>query len=349
MQESLIVEELTAADEHQGLRLDKFLSLAFRDYSRSFLQRAIREGRVTVRGRTAKPSYLVRPGDTVRVELPVLAEDHLEPEPIPLEILYEDEHIVAVNKPADMVVHPSRGHAHGTLANALLHHCRQRLSDLNGPLRPGIVHRLDRDTSGVILCAKTNAAHSRLAEQFKDRRVHKEYLAVVRGRMEYDSGEIALPIGRDPRMREKMRALSPAVRAPGLPPLRPAGRPAVSRYFVQERFPRFTVVRVEPLTGRTHQIRVHLSAIKHPVVADALYGGGDALHPAEIFGKGKGGPNQSAPSPASSNEPLIARQALHARAIRFAHPITGAEMTLRAEPPPDILALIGALRAAAKE
>ena len=176
----LIVEELTAGPEHEKLRLDKFLSLAFQDYSRSFLQRAIREGRVTVRGRAVKPSCLMKAGDAVRVEIPVLVEDHLDPEPIPLTILYEDEHFLAVNKPPDLVVHPSRGHARGTLANALLYHCRQHISDLNGPLRPGIVHRLDRDTSGVILCAKTNAAHAALAAQFKDRLVHKEYLAVVR-------------------------------------------------------------------------------------------------------------------------------------------------------------------------
>ena len=325
-----IIEELTAGPEHEKLRLDKFLSLAFQDYSRSFLQRAIRDGGVTVAGRTAKPSYLIRAGDAVRVEMPILVADHLEPEPIPLAVLYEDEHLLAVNKPADLVVHPSRGHSSGTLANALLHHCRQRLSDLNGPLRPGIVHRLDRDTSGVILCAKTNAAHAALAAQFKDRRVRKEYLAVARGRMEHDSGEISLPISRDPRMRQKMCARA----RPG------AGRSraAVTRYFVLERFERFTVLRVEPLTGRTHQIRVHLSAIRHPVVADALYGGGEALYRAEISGETKPGKDDSEP-------PLIARQALHARSIRFNHPVTGAPMTVTAEPPEDILALLAALKA----
>jgi 23S rRNA pseudouridine1911/1915/1917 synthase len=325
----LIVEELTAGPEHEGLRLDKFLSLSFQDYSRSFLQRAIREARVTVRGRTVKPSCPMKAGDAVRVEIPVLVEDHLDPEPIPLVILYEDEHFLAVNKPPDLVVHPSRGHARGTLANALLHHCQQHISDLNGPLRPGIVHRLDRDTSGVILCAKTNAAHAALAAQFKDRRVHKEYLAVVRGTMEHDSGEISFPIGRDPRLREKMRVrLDPGARDV---------RPAVSRFFVEERFERFTLVRVEPLTGRTHQIRVHMSAARHPVVADALYGGGEALYRSEIVGKGKR-------AEGTDETPLIARQALHARSIRFSHPATGAAMTLTAEPPEDILALIAALR-----
>jgi 23S rRNA pseudouridine1911/1915/1917 synthase len=327
-----IVEELTAGPEHEGLRLDKFLSLAFQDYSRSFLQRAIREGRATMRGRTAKPSRLMKAGDAVRIAIPVLVEDHLEPEPIALAILYEDAHFLAVNKPPDLVVHPSHGHARGTLANALLFHCRQRLSDVNGPLRPGIVHRLDRDTSGVILCAKTNAAHAALAAQFKDRRVRKEYLAVVRGRMEHDSGEISFPIGRDPRLRQKMRVRLER-EASGT-------RPAVSRYFAEERFERFTLVRVEPLTGRTHQIRVHLSAVRHPVVGDALYGGGEALYPSEILGRGKsGGP--------SGEPPLIARQALHARSIRFSHPATGAAMSLTADPPEDILALIAALKKSA--
>lgn len=317
-----VVEELTVAEETDQLRLDKFLSLAFRDYSRSFLQRAIKDGQVTVGEAKAKPSYLVRPGDRVRVELPILVVDRIEPEAIPLDILYEDEHILALNKPADMVVHPSRGHGHGTLANALLHHCRQNLSDVNGPLRPGIVHRLDRDTSGVILAAKTNAAHRGLAEQFKERRVHKQYLAVVRGRMEHDSGEFALPIGRDRRMREKMR-----VQTVG-------GRRAVSRYFVKERFDRWTVVRVEPLTGRTHQIRVHLSAERHPVVADALYGGGAAFYRSEISG-GK---------PAPDEKPIIERQALHARTITFAHPITREQMSFSADLPEDMVALIAALR-----
>jgi len=275
-----------------------------------------------VDGRKEKPRYPVKAGDRIRVALPVLVEGGLEAEPMPLDILYEDGHLLAVNKPADLVVHPSRGHAHGTLANGLLHHCRERLSDVNGPLRPGIVHRLDRDTSGVILCAKTNAAHAGLAEQFKERRVHKEYLAVVRGRVAYDSGEISLPIGRDRRMRERMR-----VQLHG-------GRPAVSRYFVTERFDRFTAVRVEPLTGRTHQIRVHLSAERHPVVADTLYGGSDALYPSDLVGKEK----------QTDEEPLIARQALHAQAIRFTHPVTGEEISLQAELPDDIRRLIEALR-----
>ena len=317
-----IVEELTVTEGMECLRLGKFLSLAFRDYSRAFLQRAIRGGQVTVGGEMVKPKRLVSLGDVIRVELPVLVESRLEPEAIPLDVLYEDAHMLAVNKPPDMVVHPSRGHGHGTLANALLHHCRQNVSDVNGPLRPGIVHRLDRDTSGVILCAKTNRAHARLAEQFKDRRVHKEYVAIVCGRMEHDSGEISLPIGRDRRMREKMR----------VQPL--AGRSAISRYFVEERFKMFTLVRVDPRTGRTHQIRVHLSAQKHPVAADALYGGGDAVTLSDLAGRPRDDDEDS----------LITRQALHARAIRFEHPVTGEEMSISADMPDDMQRLFAALR-----
>ena len=323
MSEKTFVDELTVAAETEGVRLDRFLGLAFQDYSRSFLQKAIKAGQVTVCGGTVKSRYLVKAGDAVRVELPVLIEDHLDPEPMDLDVLYEDEHLLAVNKPPDLVVHPSRGHAHGTLANGLLHHCRERLSDANGPLRPGIVHRLDRDTSGVILCAKTNAAHTRLAEQFENRRVHKQYLAVVRGRMEYDSGEIALPIGRDRRMRERMR-----VQARG-------GRPALSRYYVEERFERFTRVRVEPRTGRTHQVRVHLAAQRHPVVADALYGGGEAAYASEIGGGTR----------REGERPLIARQALHAWRITFVHPATGEELSVEAPLPEDIESLLTALRA----
>ena len=315
-----VADELTVAPEAEGLRLDRFLALAFPDYSRSFLQRAIRDGRVLLAGKSVKPGHALRAGDRVSVSLPVLVPERLEPEPIPLCILYEDEHMLAIDKPPDMVVHPARGAAGGTLVNALLHHCRG-LSDLNGPLRPGIVHRLDRNTSGVILAAKTNAAHRALADQFKDRRVHKEYLALVRGATAHDSGEIVLPIARDPRMRERM-----CVRRIG-------GRKAISRWFVEERFPRFTLLRVEPLTGRTHQIRVHLSALHHPVVADALYGGGDGLYPHEIAGRG-----------APGGEPIISRQALHARRIRFDHPVTGKPMDISSPVAADIARALDALR-----
>lgn len=321
-----IVDELTVGPEHAGIRMDKYLSAAFTDYSRAFLQRAIKEGRVTVEGEAVKAKRAVKEGERVRVALPILAEDRLHAEAIPLSIVYEDEDLMAVNKPPQMVVHPSRGHGRGTLANALLHHCKQYLSDAGGPLRPGVVHRLDRDTSGIILCAKTNRAHAGLAEQFRERRIHKQYAAIVHGSMEHDSGEVELPIGRDPRMRERMRVDLLE------------GKKAISRYFVEQRFERFTFVRVEPRTGRTHQIRVHLSALKHPVLADALYGGGDEVYVSDLKGRER----------AEGEPAILMRHALHAWCIEFAHPVSGETMKLSAEMPQDMAAVLAVLRGEAE-
>ena len=322
MDETRVFEEVAAAGpEHEGMRLDRFAALAFPDYSRSFLQKAIRDGEVLLDGERAKPKSPVTAGAEVRARLPLLKAPTLAPEPMDLDILYEDEHLLALNKPADLVVHPSRGNATGTLANGLLAHC-QRLSDANGPLRPGIVHRLDRDTTGVILAAKTNAAHAGLAAQFEARTVKKEYVAIVRGVVEFDEGEVALPIGRDRRTREKMSVRSPD------------GKAAFSRYRVEERFDRFTWVRVFPRTGRTHQVRLHLSALKHPVVADAMYGGGWRLTLSEIRGL----------RPADDEAPLIERQALHAARIAFEHPITREPKVFEAPLPDDLARVLRALR-----
>ena len=318
--ERFFEEVAVVGPEHGGERLDRFAAGAFPDYSRSFLQKAIKDGEVTLNEGEAKPSTPVAPGDVVRARMPALVEPSLEPEAIPLDILFEDEHLLAINKPANLVCHPARGAARGTLANALLAHCRS-LSDLNGPLRPGIVHRLDRDTTGVILAAKTNAAHAGLAAQFEARSVEKQYLAIVRGRMEFDEDEIAFAIGRDPRVREKMSVRSLE------------GRASLSRYRVVERFARFTFVRVRLLTGRTHQARVHLSAIGHPVAADSAYGGG-ALTPSEALGE----------PAAPGEEPLITRQALHAAEIAFRHPVTGEAMRIEAPLPEDMRRALEALR-----
>lgn len=311
--------------ERAGERLDRFASEAFPDYSRSFLQRAIRDGRVTLDGQRVKPRTAVAEGAVVRARLPVLEDTSLAPEPIPLDILFEDDDLLVLNKPAGMVVHPSRGQARGTVANALLAHCRS-LSDVNGPLRPGIVHRLDRDTTGALVTAKTNRAHAGLAAQFEARTVRKTYHAIVRGRVEFDEGQVDLAIGRDPRVREKM-----TVRHLG-------GRAALSRYWVIERFARFTYVRVRLMTGRTHQIRVHMSALRHPVVADAPYGGGPPLTRSAIGGH--------APEP--GEEALIARQALHAYELGFEHPVTGEAMDFRAPLPEDFGRALAALREVGK-
>ena len=305
-----------------GCRLDQFIAGELPEFSRSFLQKLIDAGRVRVRGRRGKRRRAVREGDRVEVEIVAPPADEIEPEDLPLDILYEDDQIVVVNKAAGMSVHPPRGGMGGTLANALLFHCK-RLSDANAPLRPGIVHRLDRDTTGVILAAKTNQAHAALAKQFAERTVKKVYVAVVRGEMEFESGEIRLPIGRNPHIREKM-----TIRYLG-------GRAAISAYDVAERFRGFTRVLVRPETGRTHQVRVHLSHSGHAVVADAMYGGGNACHRWELTGEARG---------EGRHPPLIARQALHALSIRFTHPSTGGPVEFHADPPDDFQRLVGALR-----
>ena len=314
-------EAAVAGPEHEGMRLDMFAANAFADYSRSFLQKAIKHGEVTLNGSPAKPKTPVSEGDEVRARLPALVEPSLEPEPIALDILYEDDSLLVINKPANMVTHPSRGAARGTLANALLHHCLS-LSDLSGPLRPGIVHRLDRDTTGCILAAKTNAAHAGLSEQFRLRTVEKHYRAIVRGRMEFDEQLIDQPIGRDPRTRERMKVR-------GLD-----GRSAISRCRVVERFEKFTYVDIRLLTGRTHQARVHMHTIAHPVAADAAYGGGGALTRSLLLGE----------RPLPGEKPLIERPALHAAIIGFTHPVSGEAVRFEAPLPEDMAAALGALR-----
>jgi 23S rRNA pseudouridine1911/1915/1917 synthase len=286
-----------------------------------------------------------------------LAPKEVKPAKLPLEILYEDDAIIVVNKPAGLVVHPTLSQTVGrsptgptwsdnrvSLVAALLYHCGGKLSDLGDPLRRGVVHRLDRDTSGALIAAKTNEAHNDLTEQFRERRIHKKYVAVVRGEVEQDSGEITLPIGRDSRRHDKK-----VVKLVG-------GRPAISRYEVKERFRGFTLVELFPRTGRTHQLRVHMSAIGHPVVADAMYGGGGAVTCAQLTEetvREENAKRQTRNAKQTANakretkkkeRPIIARQALHAMEITFAHPVTHKEMTLVAPLPEDIRALIEALK-----
>jgi 23S rRNA pseudouridine1911/1915/1917 synthase len=246
--------------ESDGVRLDRFLASVLGDQSRSQIQRLIKEGQVRIAGRTVKPNQSVKTADSITIEIPEPVDPTPQPETLPLSILYQDPDVIIVDKPAGMVVHPAAGHAGGTLVNALLHHIDD-LSGIGGERRPGIVHRLDRGTSGLMIVAKHDKAHEELARQFHDREIDKEYTALVWGEV-MAGRRIDAPIGRDPANRKKMSARARR------------SREAVTRIVRAEHLGRtLTLVRVAILTGRTHQIRVHLSAIGHPIVGDSLYGG----------------------------------------------------------------------------
>jgi 23S rRNA pseudouridine1911/1915/1917 synthase len=284
-----------------GKRLDRFLHERLPEFSRARIQDWIRAGRVLVQGRPQKSSYLLRGGEQIDVEPAPPEPLRAVPEAIPLEILYEDEDVAAVNKPAGMVVHAGAGCRAGTLVNALLHHFGG-LSTLGGELRPGIVHRLDRYTSGVLLVAKNDAAHRCLAEQFARREVEKIYLALVHGALQASHGRIEKPIARDPRRRVRMTARLAT------------GRSAITEYRVLKRFRDFTLLEVRIRTGRTHQIRVHLANCGHPVVGDRLYGA-----PGKIEGR-----------------PALSRYFLHAWRVRFRQPSRGEPVTVEAPLPAEL-------------
>src|SRR4051812_28712653 len=282
-----------------GKRIDAYLAGRFPDYSRSVIQKVIGAGAVLVDGEPVKASYKVRLGDHVRVWLPPLADEIPAPEEIPLEVVYEDDALVVVNKGPGMVTHPAKGHWSGTLVNALQYHF-DALSTVAGAHRPGIVHRLDRDTTGLLIVAKDDRAHASLAAQFEGRTIRKEYLAIVRGEPSRDSDYIEKPIGFHPTERERM-----AIRLPE------DGAKAASTYYeVPERLGGFSLVRCLPKTGRTHQIRVHLTHIGHPIVADKMYSGRAKLTVGDILG----------PDAEVSERVLIERQALHAHRLEFDHP-----------------------------
>ena len=343
-----------ASDSNRGERLDVFLAARLPALTRSRIQQLIEQGKAGIEpaktGKEPQPlapsvkaSYRLRGGERVWIEPAPPPPLRAYPEAIPLEILHEDEDVVAINKPAGMVVHLGAGVRSGTLVNALLHHL-QSLSRVGGELRPGIVHRLDRNTSGALLVAKNDAAHQALAAQFAGRTVEKQYLALVHGTVAAERGEIAAPISRDRLRRARMTTR----RRPG-----PGVRAALSRYRVLRRFQGFTLLEVEILTGRTHQVRVHLASLGHPVVGDTLYGAPGKL-PAELFQapatfsghppdpastrlqRSKKQSVKSAPSADSVSLPTLPRNFLHATRIVFHHPRTGSEVEVRAPLPQEL-------------
>ncbi len=298
---------------HEGqVRLDKFLAEQIASLSRSAVQRLIDEGQVTVDGEPVKASHKVSPGEWIVVLLPVKESPELAPEPIPLDVVYEDQALLVVDKPAGMVVHPAPGHRGGTLVNAVLAHCPELAAGSDN--RPGIVHRLDRDTSGLILVAKSEKVRRALQRQFQERQVRKVYLALLDGHLQPAYGRIEARVGRDPRHRQRMAIL-------------PGGREAITEYHVLEQFTHqagpaagdYTLLQAEPLTGRTHQIRVHLASIGHPVVGDAVYGRRRCHLP-------------------------VPRQFLHAYRLGFTHPFSGQRMELESPLPEDLVAVLELLR-----
>ena len=304
-----MTRELTAATEHAGVRLDAFLS-ADGALTRSQAARLIAEGRVRVNGKPAAKSARLSGGETVTVDVPQLRETALPPQDIPLDVVYEDDDVIVVNKPTGLVVHPAPGHPDGTLVNALLHHCGDSLSGIGGEKRPGIVHRIDRDTSGLIIAAKNDAAHLALSAQLKDHSLSRTYECLVTGNMKQDSGTVDAPIGRSSADRKKMAVV-------------PTGRRAVTHWEVVARYPGVTHLRCRLETGRTHQIRVHMAYIGHPILGDTVYG-------------------------AKKPVPGLTGQCLHATGLRFVHPRTGESVELRCPLPPEFTAMLQKLQSKAQ-
>lgn len=293
--------------ENAGIRIDKYLSDNMEDISRSYLQKLLKEKSITVNEKEIKANYKVQEGDVVSVSVPEPEEPDIFPEEIPLDILYEDDSLMVVNKPKDMVVHPSAGHLSGTLVNAVLFHCKGNLSGINGIMRPGIVHRIDKDTTGALLICKTDTCHRILAEQLKVHSITRKYRAVVQGNLKDDEGTIEGPVGRHPADRKKM-----AINYKN-------GKEAVTHYRVLERFGNATYIECQLETGRTHQIRVHMASIGHPLLGDTTYG-------------------------SSKNPYHLQGQALHAMVIGFLHPVTNTYMEFTAPLPEYFLKLLEKLR-----
>lgn len=282
--------------EYEGERLDKYLSILYPEQSRSFFQKLIKDGHVLVNDTPEKANYRLRVEDLISVTIPDAVEPPILPENIPLDILYEDDDLLVVNKPKGMVVHPSAGHYTGTLVNAIMYHCKDSLSGINGEIRPGIVHRIDMDTTGSLIVCKNDESHIFIAEQIKEHSVTRKYRGIVYGGVSDDEGTIDAPIGRHPTERKKMAIV-------------PNGKPAVTHYRVLQRFERYTYMEFQLETGRTHQIRVHMASIGHPLLGDAVYSSGKS--PYHLQG-----------------------QTLHAMTIGFIHPATREYLEITA-PLPD--------------
>ena len=293
-----MMERFRVTDEDGGVRIDKYLTSVCEGLSRSYLQKLLKSGQVLVGGQGVKASYAVQEGDLIELEVPEAVEPEILAEPMDLDVLYEDEDIILINKPKGMVVHPAAGHYTHTLVNGLLDHCRGQLSGINGVMRPGIVHRIDMDTTGVIIACKNDLAHSCLAEQLKEHSITRRYQAIVHGVVKEDEGTVDAPIGRHPVERKKMSINYNN------------GREAVTHYKVLRRFRQYTHVECRLETGRTHQIRVHMASIRHPLLGDAVYG------------------------PARCPISGLCGQTLHAGILGFIHPRTGEYMEFSA-PLPD--------------
>lgn len=300
------IREFLVEEDEEGDRLDVYLSDQFVDMSRSYIQKIIKDKKVTVNGKVEKAKYLVKEEDKVVIEIPKPKILEVVPQDIPIEIVYEDDDIIIVNKPQGMVVHPAPGNYEGTLVNAILYHCKGNLSSINGVIRPGIVHRIDKDTSGILMIAKNNNAHNCLAEQLKDHSITREYEFICHGVFKEDNVTVDRPIGRNPKDRLKMAIV-------------PNGKRAVTHFEVLERFNGYTHVRARLETGRTHQIRVHAMSINHPLVGDPVYG------------------------PKNSKIKLNG-QALHAKKLGFIHPTTKEYVEFDSELPDYFQKLLEKLR-----
>ena len=294
--------------EAAGQRLDVFLSEAVPELTRSAAQRLLAQGLVTRGGAPVKKNEKTAPGAVYEVIIPAVQETELRPQDIPLDVVYEDADVLVVNKPKGLVVHPAAGHEDGTLVNALLHHCGDSLSGINGEKRPGIVHRIDMDTSGLLIVAKNDFAHQRLSDQLKDHTLRRTYECIVRGGFREDSGTVDAPIGRDPRDRKRMAVTEKN------------SRPAVTHWEVIERYGQYTHLRCRLETGRTHQIRVHMAYINHPIAGDPLYG-------------------------VKKPELGLTSQCLHAKELTFLHPRTGEEITVSCPLPEEFQRQLALLRA----